>query len=223
MMLPGALGDTELVSTDAFRPVWDTWNAKSPDEQAADALAADERYVQALEQLSDEQLTAIRLPFIGLELDAAGVVRLRLSEHAMHTWDIAVYTDPAATVAADAAGLLVDNVPVFLAPRLGKPPEHPYRARIRVSHPARDYLLTTGEAVAMTDWPGDGDAAGANGASRPDRAGGLEAAGRTAEVEMPAEALLRLAYGRLDAGHTPAAVVADAGDLDKLRQIFPGF
>ena len=43
------------------------------------------------------------------------------------------------------------------------------------------------------------------------------------EVSMPAEALLRLAYGRLDAAHTPAAVRGDAADLDTLRAIFPGF
>ena len=43
------------------------------------------------------------------------------------------------------------------------------------------------------------------------------------EVSMPAEALLRLAYGRLDAAHTPADVEADPADLDRLRAVFPGF
>src|ERR1700728_5037137 len=56
MMLPGALGDAEPVSRDAFGPVWDKWNAKSPDEQAADALAIDEQQVSTLEALTDEQL-----------------------------------------------------------------------------------------------------------------------------------------------------------------------
>ncbi len=36
LMLPGALGEAEPVSNAAFGPVWDVWNAKSPDEQAAD-------------------------------------------------------------------------------------------------------------------------------------------------------------------------------------------
>ena len=40
---------------------------------------------------------------------------------------------------------------------------------------------------------------------------------------MPAEALLRLAYGRLDPAHTPARSTADPADLDQLRAIFPGF
>src|SRR5262249_53740860 len=81
----------------------DTWNAKSPDNQAADALAADEKHVQALEQLTDAELTAVSLPFFGMNLDAAGMVRLRLGEHALHTWDLAGFTDPPATLAAPRA------------------------------------------------------------------------------------------------------------------------
>jgi hypothetical protein len=41
-------------------------------------------------------------------------------------------------------------------------------------------------------------------------------------VELPAEALLRLVYGRLDPDHTPAQVIG-AGTLDELREVFPGF
>jgi hypothetical protein len=43
------------------------------------------------------------------------------------------------------------------------------------------------------------------------------------EVAMPAEALLRLAYGRLDPAHTPPAVTGSPADLNQLRNIFPGF
>jgi uncharacterized protein (TIGR03083 family) len=207
LMLPGALGDAEPVSQDAFPPVWDAWNAKSPDDQAADALVSDEKQVRTLEELSDEDLARIKLPFFGMDLDSIGMIRLRLGEHALHTWDVAVFGDPAATVSPDAVELLIDNVPQFLAPRLGKPQEKAFAARIRTTGPDRDYLLTAAEAVTMTDWPGDGGAA-ADGAS---------------EISMPAEALLRLAYGRLDPGHTPAQVQADPADLDRLRAIFPGF
>lgn len=204
-MLPGALGEGEPAGRESFQPIWDTWNARTPDEQAADALAADERHVRALEGLTDAQLAAVKLPFLGLELDAVGLVRLRLGEHALHTWDIAVTLDPAATVAADAVGLLIDNVPQFLAPRLGKAPAEPFAVRIRTAGPDRDYLLATAESVIMTDWP----------------EGGTDVP--VGEVSMPAEALLRLAYGRLDAAHTPAGTRGAAGDLDKLRAIFPGF
>ena len=56
----------------------------------------------------------------------------------------------------------------------------------------------------MTDWQGDGG-------------------GADSEVSMPSEALLRLAYGRLDPAHTPAEVTADEADLERLRKVFPGF
>jgi len=207
MGLPGALGEGPPVSRDAFPAVWDTWNAKSPDDQAADALASDERHVQRLEELSDEELAAARLDFLGMQLDATGIIRLRLGEHVLHTWDLAVMQDPDATVQADAVELLIDNVPQFLAPRLGKPLPEPFRVRITTTEPARDYLLTSAESVRVVNWPGD--EAGAD--------------GEVPHVEMPAEALLRLSYGRLDAAHTPASVSGDQDLLDKLRAIFPGF
>ncbi len=205
MMLPGALGEGEPVSRDAFGPVWDVWNAKTPAEQAADAVETDERHVRTLEQLSDEQLGNVRLDVFGTQLDASGLVRMRLGEHVMHTWDLAVMQDPAATLQASAVPLLIDRVPQFLAPRLGKPLAEPFAVRITTSEPARDYLLRSADSVTMTDWPGEASA------------------GDVPRVSMPAEALLRLAYGRLDPGHTPALVSGDPEVLDKLRTIFPGF
>ena len=206
--LPGALGQGEPVSRDAFQPVWDVWNAKTPDAQAADAIETDERQVATLEGLSDAELAAMRTEFFGMQLDAIGIIRMRLGEHVLHTWDLAVMQDPDATVQADAVGLLIDNVPRFLAPRLGKPLPEPFVVRITTTDPARDYLLTSGESVSMTDWPGDLSESDADAAPH---------------VTMPAEALLRLSYGRLDPDHTPASVQGDEDTLDKLRAIFPGF
>jgi uncharacterized protein (TIGR03083 family) len=205
LMLPGALGEGELVGPESFPPVWDAWNAKTPDAQAADAIVADERYVAALEALSDDQLSHISLPFFGMTLDAVGLIRLRLGEHAIHTWDVAVTLDPAATVSPDAVDLLIDNVPQFLAPRLGRPQDDPYAVRILTTSPARDYLLATADTVIMTDYPADGTDVPVN------------------EVSMPGEALVRLAYGRLDPAHTPATVSGKPSDLNMLRAIFPGF
>jgi uncharacterized protein (TIGR03083 family) len=208
MSLPGALGEGPPASREDFPAVWDVWNAKSPDDQAADALAKDEEHVQRLEQLSDEELAAARMDFLGMQLDATGIIRLRLGEHVLHTWDLAVMQDPAATVQADAVELLIDNVPQFLAPRLGKPLPEPFRVRITTTEPARDYLLTSAESISVVNWPADGAGDGD---------------GEVPQVSMPAEALLRLSYGRLDAEHTPAAASGDPDVLEKLRAIFPGF
>ncbi len=206
MSLPGALGEGPPARREDFPAVWDVWNAKSPQDQAADALAKDEEHVERLEQLSDEELAAARMDFLGMQLDATGIVRLRLGEHVLHTWDLAVMQDPAATLQDDAVDLLIDNVPQFLAPRLGKPLAEPWRVRITTTEPARDYLLTSAESISVVNWPGEQDA----GADVP-------------QVTMPAEALLRLSYGRLDPQHTPETVTGDPEVLDKLRAIFPGF
>ncbi len=87
---------------------------------------------------------------------------------------------------------------------LGKAPEQPFAARITITDPAGDYLLATSDAVAMTPWPG-------------------ATAEVPAQVSMPAEALLRLAYGRLDPLHTPDSVTGDPAALATLRAVFPGF
>lgn len=205
LMLEGALGRSEPPGRDQLTPVWDRWNAKEPYQQAVDALSADAAYVAALEGLSDDELAAIRLSFIGSDFDAAGLVRLRLGEHALHTWDIEVVSDPAARLAPGAADLLIDHAAAFIAPRIGKSAEVAFTARITTTGPDRDYLLAAADKVTMTDWPGDG-------APAPDLT-----------VIMPAEALIRLAYGRLDPGHTPAGIAAGAADLDRLRAVFPGF
>jgi uncharacterized protein (TIGR03083 family) len=206
MNLPGALGQAEPTGREAYQPVWDRWNAMSADEQAAAGIMTDAQYVQALAQLSDEELEKISFDFFGMmTLDAAGLVRMRLGEHALHTWDVAVAIDPAAKVSQDAVELLIDNVPQFLAPRLGKAQDPVSVTRIKTTAPERDYLLTSSDPVTMTDWSAGPDTTD------------------VAEVTMPAEALLRLAYGRLDADHTPASVVSKPGDVEKIRAIFPGF
>ena len=43
----------------------------------------------------------------------------------------------------------------------------------------------------------------------------------TPDVTLPAEALVRLVYGRLDAAHTPP-VEGDRAALEALREVFKG-
>ncbi len=49
-----------------------------------------------------------------------------------------------------------------------------------------------------------------------------EADGSLPHLRLPAEALVRLVYGRLDPAHPPPVETSQV-DLDELRQIFPGF
>ena len=64
MTLEAALGG-QSVDRDAFGPIWERWNAKSPEEQAADCLPADEAHIARLEGLSDAELGGISVDLFG--------------------------------------------------------------------------------------------------------------------------------------------------------------
>jgi uncharacterized protein (TIGR03083 family) len=204
LMLESALSG-EAMDRSAFAPIWDAWNVKTPAQQAADCLPADEAHIGRLEALTGAELDGISVDFFGMKLDAAGVVRLRLSEHAVHTWDVAAAIDPEAVVAPDAVALLTGQLP-WLAERTGRPGDQPLRVRLRGSNPDLDLLLEVAGKVTLAPWQG----------------GGMGSA--DGEVRMSTEGLLRLFYGRLDPGHTPPAEITGAPELlDHLRAVFPGY
>ena len=198
LFLNAGLTGQDPPGREEFIPIWEVWNAKDPQAQAADALAADEATLQRFESLDAAARAELRLRAFGMELDLAGVSRMRLGEHALHTWDVAVALDPSATVAPDAVALLIDTIGP-LAARTGKPDGQQRRWRVVTSDPERQFVLETGDAVSLTE-------------------GGDDA---PTELRLPAEALVRLIYGRLDAAHTPVA--ADSAELAELRVLFPGF
>ena len=200
LFLDAGLSGQDPPGPEAFGPIWETWNAKSPQDQAADALRADEAVTARFESIDDEQRKRFALKLFGRDFDATGLARMRLGEHAVHTWDIAVALDPAATLAPDAVGLLIDTLGQLVA-RAGKPGGAQRRLHVSTSSPVRHFTLETGETVTLT----------ASGYSE-----GLP------ELALPAEAFIRLVYGRLDPAHTPPVETRRA-DLDELRQVFPGF
>jgi uncharacterized protein (TIGR03083 family) len=201
LFLDAALNGEDAPGRETFPAIWEAWNSRSPEQQAADSLQVGEAVTQRFESLSQDQLDKLRLSLFGMDLDAAGLARVRLGEHAVHTWDVAVALDPSATVAPDAVSLLVDTLD-GLAARAGRTDGHqPRRVRIATTSPDRRFTMDIGEAVTLT---ADDDQ------------------GSGPQLAMPAEALVRLTYGRLDPDHTPA-VQGDAADLAELREIFPGF
>ena len=201
LFLTAGLTGEEVPDGGTLVPIWDRWNALPPRSQIADSLAANERFVARLEHLEPEQQDAFALSLFGSDVDIAGLTAMRLGEHALHTWDIAVALDPAAAVAPDAVELLIDVLPRRAAAAAipvpgGRPVE------VVTFDPPRTFHLTLNPAVTLT--PRD--------AVTPD----------AVVTRFPAEAFLRLVAGRLDPEHTPLGV--DAGDrLDELRQAFPGF
>jgi uncharacterized protein (TIGR03083 family) len=202
LWLDAGLSGQDPPGQDAFRPIWEAWNARAPQAQVADSLQANEQMVERLESLDAGQRERFRLPLFGQNLDLAGLARMRLSEHAVHSWDIAVALDPAATVAPESAGLVVDTLGQ-LAAWTGKADGTKRRLHVSTSAPQRQFILETGEAVTL------GPSADEEGEEP------------LPELRLPAEALIRLVYGRLDPAHTPP-VETRGVDLDELRPMFPG-
>ncbi len=185
-----------------YRAIWDVWNERSPDDQAAESIDANESLVTRIESLSPEEIAAFRVPMFGMTMDLAGLLRLRLSEHAVHTWDVAVALDPAARVSQDAVELLLPGLPQLM-PWLGKKAADPAVIAVTTTDPAGTYTLDTG-GVTLTPGAGDDPAAGS--------------------LDLTAEALLRLIYGRLDESVlAPGEVRASGVSLPGLRAVFPGF
>lgn len=201
-LLPAGLGQGPAPGMEQMRSIWDSWNARPPAQQVRDAVAADAALLDQVDAMPPADQQRWRLELFGAEQSLTGLLRMRLSEHAVHTWDIAVAFDPAAAVAADAIALLVDTLP-GLAGWAGKGAPEPASFRIVTSDPEREFLLElTGTGARL------GPAGTADGG---------------AVLQLPAEAFVRLVYGRLDPDHTPATVKAGDADLDLLRRSFPGF
>lgn len=205
LLLPAGLGQGPAPGMEQIRPIWDRWDAKPAAQQVRDAVAADAALLDRVDALPPADRQRWRLELFGAEQSLTSLLRMRLSEHAVHTWDIAVAADPAAAVAADAIALLVDTLPA-LAGRSGKGAPEPAAFRIVTSDPEREFLLElTGTGARLGP------------------AGTAGTAGSAAVLQLPAEAFVRLVYGRLDPDHTPATVKAGDADLDLLRRSFPGF
>ena len=204
LFLDAGLTGQEPPGREEFEPIWASWNAKAPQAQAADALRADQATLERFESLDADQQARLQLKLFGMELDATGLARMRVSEHAIHAWDVLVALDPSATVAPDAVALLIDTLDQ-LAARSGRPDGQQRKVRVSTTSPERQFTLETGEEVTLT--PTDGEVTPELGLS---------------ELRLPAEAFIRLVYGRMDEAHTPPAETAGV-ELDELRPLFPGF
>lgn len=173
---------------------------------------ADRDLLDLLAGLGTDVRSRVHLPLLGsmmLPFDLA--MLMRLSEHALHSWDIRVGADPRAEVAADAARLLVDLFPLdvlsLLLTRQLADRVAPAVMDIAITTAAderRTIRLTLGDGAVLV--PGDADPAGADAV--------------TGRIELPSPATwVRLLTGRLDADHRPAGMYAQgAPTLDELWQ-----
>ena len=204
LLLDAGLRGEDAPVLEQYQEIWARWNAKSPQDQARDGLAADAAFLDRLAALDPAQRTGWRLTFFGDERGLADMAQMRVGEHAMHTWDVAVMRDGKATVAADAVELILDAVG-GLAPRLGKPAAERLQVNVTTFEPERHFQLgISPEGVAISP--------GSHGELPPG----------SAVLRLPAEAFVRLVFGRLDDEHM-ASVETENVDLDLLHRVFPGF
>ena len=101
---------------ETFPAVWARWDAMRPEERRDAFVAWDEQLVTRYEALDDDSRTTLRikLGFLPSPMDVPSIVSFRLTETALHSWDVRAGTDPAATLDPPAAALLVDRLPLSI-------------------------------------------------------------------------------------------------------------
>jgi uncharacterized protein (TIGR03083 family) len=206
-VLDGALAGTGAPGGDFNKSVWARWDAMSPAEQAANFRNADEVLLRRYEGLDERTREELRIDFgfLPQPVDVAFATGLRLSEYTLHSWDVRVALDPAATAAPEAVALLLDSVGPMLR-RFAKADHinNTVRLAVHTTDPSRSFGLVIADEVSFSqDVPTE-----PNG-----------------ELTTPAEYLIRLFAGRHDPAHTPATVTltSNAITLDDLRRVFPGY
>lgn len=185
------------------RAVWNRWNTLSPREQADGFLEHNERLLDAYEELTSEQREdlEVKLTVLPRPIQVATYLGMRLAELTMHSWDVRVSLDGAATLDEEAAAVLAEHHAgemSFLLAFTSKP-EALGRTTVVA---AQDYQLAVADRVSLTRSADDA----------------------TATFEGSLESFIRLISGRLKPEYTPSSV-AVTGDvtLDDLRKVFPGY
>ncbi|PZG37437.1 hypothetical protein C1I98_25435 [Spongiactinospora gelatinilytica] len=200
-----ALGDGSKPGREEMEAIWRTWNGMTRRGRADGFLQAGEALVALYESLDAATRETLRIDmgFLPAPVDVPTSARLRLSELALHSWDVRAGFDAHPALDPGTAGQLLHGEPDTIG-WIGRPAEG-VRAVIAVTttEPASVFALRLLDRISV-----DFDV--------PDKPDGT--------LALPAEAWLRLVAGRLGPSHTPANVAATgAADLDRLRGIFPGY
>lgn len=199
-------GAAETLDRDTMTGIWERWNAMTPDEQADGRRVHDAQHLALLEGLTEEQRHSLKVPYFIGPLTIAEYAGYRLSEHAVHTWDVAVALEAAARITPGATAVLWSRL-ALIAERF-------HAADVRT------LLAPTSVTLRPTD--------GAPPATLVIRPGALTlVAGDSgaAQASGTVEALTRLVYGRL-APRLRAddrLALTPGITLDDLVSLFPGY
>lgn len=187
--------------------VWARWDAMSRRERADGFLSSNPVLVELYESMDADTRQNLRIDmgFLPAPVDVATAARLRLTEQALHSWDVRVTFDDNATLTPEAAGPLLAGNGDLLGwiAKADKLDGRNGVIQVRTTAPDDVFALRLGEQISIDD-------------ALPEEFDGT--------LALPAEAWLRLVAGRLSPRHTPAEVeAAGLADLDLLRRVFPGY
>jgi hypothetical protein len=166
-------------------------------------LEADSRHLARLDSLDAGQRGSVRVPYFAGLLDLASYAGYRLSEQAVHGWDIEVALDPGAEIPAPLVRLLWERIDLVVTrfrsadvlTRLA-----PGRLRVQLTDTGRSLMLGVGTELHL--YPTD-------------------AADPTGSLSGTAESVLRLLYGR-SRSRDRLTTTGEITPAD-LRALFPGF
>lgn len=183
--------------------VWARWDSSTPVEQRDTFIVANRALVEAYEAVgpAERETILIDLGFLPAPVSLGEAGRLRLLEFGLHSWDVKVAADPAATVAPEAVPLLLAAAGALLG-FIGKPDGRSATLTVTLTDTDQVLGLVLGDSVSLSDAPSSADGT----------------------LSLPSEAWLRLLTGRLGAAYTPSTVtVTGPLTLDDLRGVFQGY
>jgi uncharacterized protein (TIGR03083 family) len=192
---------------DFNKTVWARYDAAGRRERLEWFLAANEAATRAYESLDEQTRDNLRIDmgFLPAPVDVAGAASIRLGEFTLHSWDVRVGADPAATLAPEAVPYVLPSMQM-MAGFIGKPDALAGRTAViavTTTDPAAELTLHVSDKVSVT-------------AGAPNSPDGT--------LTLPAESWIRLVTGRLKPPYIPAGIATTGpADLDLLRRVFPKF
>jgi len=201
----GLAGGTSPVENAAMQAVWSAYDALDDSTATDRAMIANQSLLDAFAALSPTELRDVRVPFFTGPVPVSMFASFRLSEHAVHVWDVEVMNDPGAVLDPAAATTIFGSVVSALIGRLATVSALPVELlEVVVDNPERHLGLSLADPVGVADWSTDSST--------------------EAVLTTTMDAFVRLVYGRLSPEHTPGSTsIVGPVSLDELRAMFKGF
>ena len=208
-MLEASLRGAELMTDEQCRAIWDRFDGLGAEELLRELRRSNEALFRLIASLTDEQLGATMSSFAG-PAPVATYLAARLNELVIHAWDIVWARDKAATLTPDA---VQDLVGLNLTPTRLAGLVKPDRSE-RLVDKMVEFHLRNPERFTTLRLAQDNVEAVSDEAAEPDL-----------RAELPAEAFVRLLWGRYDvaAGVLSGELILDQPELAQpLQALFPG-